>query len=227
MRILFVEDNKELSDATGVQLRAQGWQVDACYDGGEALYYIEENIYDVVILDRMLPGMEGVEILKKMRRGGNETPVLMLTALGMVGDKVDGLEAGADDYLVKPFDMRELLARVKALARRPGGISPQDELYFGDLTLDTMALMLQGAKARCTLSKKEADFLALLMKNDGAALSRRAIFAHVWGMDADVEEASLDSYAHFVRRRLAAVSQSVSLVTVRGVGYRLENAGED
>lgn len=221
MRILVVEDDKNLNDATVAQLQHEGFEVDAAYNGDEGLYYITEGSYDLVLLDRMLPGMDGVSVLKAARGRGISTPVLLLTALGQIGDKVDGLDAGADDYLVKPFDVRELLARVRALVRRPSQMVAA-ELTYQDLLLDTTALMLQGELGRCTLSKKETELLAYLIKNAEQTLGRAALFSHVWGPDADVEEASLDSYAHFVRRRLAAVSQRVCLATVRGVGYRLE-----
>lgn len=222
MRILVVEDDRDLNEATVLQLQQEGFEVDAAYDGEEGLYYITEGAYDLVLLDRMLPGMDGISLLQAARGRGITTPVLLLTALGRVGDKVDGLDAGADDYMVKPFDVRELLARVRALVRRPGPIMPTRELRYEDLLLDTSALMLQGDKGRCTLSKKEGELLEYLLKHAGQTLARSVLFGHVWGPDADVEEASLDSYAHFVRRRLAAVSSKVQLVTVRGVGYRLE-----
>lgn len=223
MRILMIEDDLALCDATAMQLRREGWEVDVCHDGEEGLFYLKEGLYDLILLDRMLPGLDGIGVLKGARAQGLTTPVLLLTALGRVGDRVDGLDAGADDYLVKPFDIRELLARVRALARRPGEIQARQEERFGDLLLDLSALTLEGARARCTLSKKEGELLGVLMKSGGQTLSRGVLFGRVWGPDAGVEEASLDSYAHFVRRRLAAVSQRVKLVTVRGVGYRLED----
>ncbi len=222
MRILMVEDDRELCDATAAQLRREGWQIDVCDNGSDGLYCLQEGVYDLVLLDRMMPGMDGLEVLRRARAAGVTVPVLLLTALGQVGDKVTGFDTGADDYLVKPFDIRELKARMRALARRPGEMQLRQELRFGDLMLDLSALMLEGAKARCTLSKTEGQFLGALMKSGGQTLPRQTLFSRVWGMEADVEEASLDSYAHFIRRRLAAVSRAVRLVTVRGVGYRLE-----
>ncbi len=222
MRILMIEDDRELCDAVAMQLRQAGYAVDMSHDGEEGLYFMRQNAYDLVLLDRMLPLLDGLSVLRGARKAGIATPVLLLTALGRVGDRVDGLDAGADDYLTKPFDMRELLARVRALARRPGEIQTREELRFGDLLLDLSALTLEGEKARCTLSKKEGELLGVLMKSEGQTLSRVVLFGRVWGPDAGVEDANLDSYAHFVRRRLAAVSSRVKLVTVRGVGYRLE-----
>lgn len=223
MRILMIEDDRELSEVTVMQLEQAGYEVDACYDGDEGLYFMVGGMYDLVLLDRMLPGLDGLALLQAARKKGITTPVLLLTALGRVGDRVDGLDAGADDYLTKPFDIRELLARVRALVRRPGEILAREEVRYGDLLLDLQALTLEGSRARCTLSKKEGEFLGTLMKSTGGTLSRLALFGRVWGPDAEVEESSLDSYAHFVRRRLAAVSSRVRLVTVRGVGYRLED----
>ncbi len=222
MRILLIEDDKQLSDAVAAHLRQEGYETETCYDGVTGLYYMAEGAYDLVLLDRMLPERDGLSLLKEARQKGITSPVLMLTALGGVGDRVDGLDAGADDYLAKPFDMRELLARVRALVRRPGQIVEKEEAEYGDLKLDMTALTLIGGKGRCSLSKKEADLLGVLMKNEGQTLSRGVLFGRVWGPEAEVEEASLDSYAHFIRRRLASVSKQVSLVTVRGVGYRLE-----
>ena len=223
MRILLIEDDRQLSSATVAELEQEGYEVDACYDGEEGLYYLCEGAYDLVLLDRMLPGINGITILEKARSKGITTPVLLLTALGRIGDRVDGLDAGADDYLTKPFDPRELLARIRALVRRPGRFSPREELRFGDLLLDVTALTLEGSKARCTLSKKEGEFLGMLMQNEGETIPRNTLFSHVWGPDADAMEGNIDSYAHFIRRRLTAVSSRVKLVTVRGIGYRLED----
>lgn len=223
MKILMIEDDVALCDATAMQLRQEGWQVDVCHDGEDGLYYLTSCPYDLILLDRMLPGLDGLAILRRSRGANVRTPVLLLTALGRVQDRVEGLDTGADDYLVKPFDITELKARVRALARRPQEINTRNEVRFGDLLLDLSALTLEGGKARCTLSKKEGEMLGTLMKRGGQTLSRASLFGRVWGPDADVEEAGLDSYAHFLRRRLAAVSGRVALVTVRGVGYRLED----
>lgn len=223
MRILMVEDDKDLCDAVTKHLNNEGYETDCAHDGEEGLYYLSEGVYDLILLDRMIPHIDGIQLLKRARSRGVTTPVLLLTAMGEIGDRVQGLDAGADDYLTKPFDTRELLARVRALSRRPSQLSDSSELHFGDLMMDTADLYLEGKKGRCTLSKKEAELLASLMKSQGKTLSRSTLFAHAWGPDAEVEEASLDSYAHFIRRRLNAVSKCVKLVTVRGVGYKLED----
>ena len=220
MRILLVEDDEVLRRATASHLQQEGWRVDTAADGLEAQYLIQEGGYDAILLDRMLPGRDGLSLLRDLRAAGDATPVLLLTALAAVGDRVDGLDAGADDYLTKPFDPRELAARVRAMARR--AVGGQGELRMGDLIYDPVSLVLRGAAGRCTLARKEGEFLEALLRRDGGTVSRAALFARLWGAGADVEEASLDSYAYYLRRRLASVSSRVSLVTVRGVGYRLE-----
>ena len=209
MRILLVEDDEALCAAVAPLLEQEGYRVDVCRDGDDALYYMRQRMFGLCILDRMLPGRDGLSVLRAARAEGLDTPVLMTTALGLVGDRVDGLDAGADDYLVKPFDVRELLARVRALARRPAPVAVSGRPCCGDLTLDMGTLVL----------------LAALMENAGQTLSRSFLFGRVWGPGADVEEASLDSYVHFIRRRLRAVSSRVTVDTVRGVGYRLLDGG--
>ena len=225
MRILLVEDDEALCAAVAPLLEQEGYRVDVCRDGDDALYYMRQRMFGLCILDRMLPGRDGLSVLRAARAEGLDTPVLMTTALGLVGDRVDGLDAGADDYLVKPFDVRELLARVRALARRPAPVAVSGRPCCGDLTPDLGTLVLTGDKEQCTLSKKEAELLAALMENAGQTLSRSFLFGRVWGPGADVEEASLDSYVHFIRRRLRAVSSRVTVDTVRGVGYRLLDGG--
>ena len=167
----------------------------------------------------MLPGLDGLTLLRRMRAGGDATPVLLLTALADIGARVDGLDAGADDYLPKPFDMRELLARVRALGRRAG--AGAETLTFGDLTWLPASLLLTGGVGQCTLTRKEGELLEALLRQKGGAVSRSALFARLWGAGAEVDDACLDTYAYYLRRRLRAVSARVSLVTVRGVGYRL------
>ncbi|MEG0911769.1 MAG: response regulator transcription factor [Ruthenibacterium sp.] len=222
MRILMIEDDVALCEAVSAGLRAAGFTVDCCHDGAEGLCYLCEDIYDACLLDRMLPSMDGLSILRSARAKHIATPVLMLTALGRVGDRVDGLDAGADDYLVKPFDMRELVARLRALIRRPSTVEAAEEIICGNTVLHRDELRLSGADNAVTLSRKECDLLEVFYKNSGRLLSRSVLLGRVWGADAEVEDASLDSYIHFVRRRLAAVHANVKINTVRGAGYRLE-----
>lgn len=224
MRVLMIEDDEELCNAVKASLTVQGMDVDICHDGAEGLEYLHQNIYDVCCLDRMLPHMDGLTLLRNARAAGILTPVLILTALSRIGDRVDGLDAGADDYLIKPFDMRELLARLRALARRPAPLASAAVLQTGSLTLDLSQMTLEGPAGRVGLSPKECDLLEALMRHPGQLMGRAVLLGRVWGMDSQVEEASLDSYIHFVRRRLRTVGALETVTTVRGAGYRLEGA---
>ena len=220
MRILMIEDDSALRAAVAARLAAQGWDVTECGDGDEGAWYLEQNAWDVVLLDRMLPGLDGLALLRGARAAGFAAPVLLLTALDAVGDRVDGLDAGADDYLAKPFDMRELCARVRALARRPAQAENGGTLAFGGVSLLPAACILRGPMGEYTLSKKETELLLLFFHNPGQTLTRATLLARVWGPNT-VEDASLDTYIHFVRRRLAAVDAGCSIENRRGVGYRL------
>lgn len=224
MRVLLIEDDEDLCAAVAQGLEAAGYAVDQCHDGQDGLYYLLQDLYDVCLLDRMLPGLDGLAVLQRARAQGCATPVLMLTALGRVTDRVDGLEAGADDYLVKPFDMRELLARLRALCRRPAAVEPADAILCGNVTLLPSQLTLRGPDGTATLSKKECELLLVLLRNAGKLLSREVLLGRVWGAENDVTDASLDSYIHFVRRRLKMVGADSRVATVRGFGYKLEAA---
>lgn len=223
MRILVIEDDQTLCNTMGLQLQNQGYTVDCCYDGEEGLFYIKQQVHDLVILDRMLPSLDGIHILKTMRMLHINTPVIMLTALNSIGDKVVGLDAGADDYLAKPFAIEELLARIRALSRRPVDWSTTEQLIFGDATLDSTALTLTGPKAVCSLSKKEAELFEAFFKQPKTALPRTFLLSRVWGPDTEVEEGNLDNYMHFLRRRLRTVGCHIEIKTLRGVGYSLEH----
>lgn len=222
MRVLMVEDDRDLCAAVAVTLRAEGWQVDLCHDGETGLCYLKEGVYDACLLDRMLPELDGIRMLRAARAAKISTPVLLLTALGTVSDKVIGLDAGADDYLAKPFDLRELTARLRALVRRPGETQAGECLRFADLALNPDQLTLTGPAGSCGLSRRECDLLTALMRSGGQLLPRALLLGKVWGPYTEVEDASLDSYVHFVRRRLTAVGARAQLTTVRGIGYRLE-----
>lgn len=221
MRILLIEDDHDLCFSLAFQLRKKGYLVDTCEDGEDAAYYTEQPIYDLILLDRMLPHVDGLTILKKLRRGQNMVPVILLTALGELDDKVDGLDAGADDYLVKPFAFEELLARIRCIRRRPRIYEADALCSFGDITYNTTENVLTGPLGTCTLSKKEGALLECLLQNSSQILSRTILLTKVWGPDAEVEEGNLDNYMYFIRRRLKSVSSTVAVSTVRGVGYRL------
>lgn len=218
MRILLIEDDDALCAALRPALAGLG-QTDICHTGPEGLALLTSGGYGLCILDRMLPGLDGVTLLRAARGKGVDTPVLMLTALAGAGDMVDGLDAGADDYLGKPFDTQVLLARLRALLRRSGGTA---ELRAGDLRLDPGELTLTGPKGQAVLSRKECELLEALMRAPGRLQARSVLLARVWGPLAEVEDANLDCYIHFVRRRLTGVGSRTRVVTVRGSGYRLE-----
>lgn len=223
MRILLIEDDEKLSLAMEIHLKKAGYAVDSCADGSDGLALGLQNSYDLILLDRMLPSLDGLMVLTKLRQGKICTPVLMVTALDAIGDKVDGLDAGADDYLAKPFDDKELLARVRALLRRTPQLEMESAIQIQDAELDIHKLQLSGPLGSTGLSKKETELMGQFFKNYQKTLSRTFLFTHVWGPLAESEDSNLDTYIHFLRRRLRAVTRDLQIITVRGVGYRLED----
>ncbi len=221
MRILLAEDDKKLNESLTNQLLAKGFDVDSCCDGEEALYYAEQNIHDVILLDRMLPYMEGSVVVTKLRQQGVSIPIILITALGTLNDKVTGLNLGADDYLVKPFAFEELLARIQCVTRRSPIISQTDLAHYCDIQFNEVTSTLTGPGGSCSCSRREGAMLDVLIKNGGQTLSRNMLLLKVWGPDSDVEEGNLDNYIYFVRRRLKAVKSRLNLRTIRGVGYCL------
>ena len=222
MRILMVEYDQALCAAVDIHLRQQGYTVDYAHTGEDGLHFALQNAYDLILMDRMLPELDGLEAVRTLRSRGFSTPVLMLTALDGVPDRVDGLDAGADDYLAKPFAAEELLARIRALSRRPRQWESTSRLSAGDLELDTELAALRGPAGACSLSRREKQLLELFLRNAGQTLTRELLLSRVWGPDAPVEDGNLDNYIHFLRRRLRTVGSAVRLATVRSVGYRLE-----
>lgn len=222
MRILLAEDDEKLRTSLAFQLEQEGFLVDACADGEEALYYIEQNIHDLILLDRMMPYLSGTDLLLKMRKEHNQTPVILITALGTLDDKVTGLDLGADDYLVKPFAFPELMARIRCISRRPRKMESADKLSFGDISYQPEENLLTGSASACSLSRREGDLLEAFLRTPGQPLSRTQLLTKVWGIDSDVEEGNLDNYIHFLRRRLKAVGSKVVIRTIRGVGYQIE-----
>ena len=221
MRILLAEDDEKLNETLVYGLTQAGFIVDACFDGEDALFYGEQNIYDVILLDRMLPCMQGTDVLTALRQKGIATPVILITALGTLSDKVTGLDLGADDYLVKPFAQEELLARIRCVTRRPRQIVDEEPTFVSDITWFPAENRLMGPKASCTLSKREAALLEIFIKSGGATLPRSLLLLKVWGPESDVENGNLDNYIHFLRRRLNTVGSVLTIKTVRGVGYSL------
>ncbi len=224
MRILLIEDDDSLCQSLPFQLRQEGFEVDVCQDGEEGLLFAREQIHDLILLDRMLPGLDGMEVLSRMRREGITTPVIFLTALGQVSDRTQGLNLGADDYMVKPFAFEELLARIRCVLRRPAAIQEAEILTYADITYSPQTLTLRREGASTTLSKRLGDLLELFLRNPGQTLLRQTILLRVWGMDTEVEDGNLDNYTYFLRRSLRKVGSRLRLTTIRGVGYRLEDS---
>lgn len=205
MRILIIEDDKNLCQIMRAGLQDAGIDSDFCHDGETGLELLLHNCYDACCLDRMLPSMDGLTILKKARAAKVSAPVLMLTAMGGLDDKVDGLEAGADDYLAKPFAIRELVARLHALLRRPSqamAVEESNQIHYEDATLDCNQLELCGPKGHCQLSKKEADLLEVFFRYPHQLFTRERLLSRVWGDDTEIEESNLNTYIHFVRKKL-------------------------
>ncbi len=222
MRILVIEDDKELCSILEYQLKKEGMESDFCYNGEDAYFYAGKQTYDIIVLDRMLPGTDGITILKTLRERKIATPVLMLTAMGSLKNRIEGLDTGADDYLTKPFEMEELLARIRALARRPVRIENTDELFFSDICLNQGKVLLIREKESCTLSKRECDLLAFFIKNKGQIMTRETLLSRIWGADSFVTDGNLDNFICFLRKRLRSVHSHASIRTLRSIGYRLE-----
>lgn len=222
MRLLYVEDEPALLQVTAKRLKAEGYGVDACADGAEALDYIEVTDYDAVILDIMLPGRDGLSILREMRAQGNHTPVLLLTARDTVADRVAGLDTGADDYLVKPFSFEELSARIRVLLRRSSQDPVSNLLELADLKMDLSARRVTRGGREIALSQKEYAVLEYLLRNQGAVLTRDQIEQHVWSYDFEGGSNVVDVYIRYVRKKIDAGSTQKLIHTVRGMGYVLK-----
>jgi len=222
MRILMIEDDKKLSTIIEYRLQKEGYILDICSDGEDGLRWGKEQIHDLIILDRMLPSLDGIEVLKRLRESKITIPVLMLTALGSLHQKIEGLDFGADDYMVKPFEMEELLARIRAMTRRPTKWDNTEETSYDDFTFQVVEKRINGKKGSCSLSKKESELLEFFIKNQGQILPRGVLLSRVWGPDAGVEDGSLDTYIYFLRNRLKSIGSSVQIIVERGVGYRME-----
>lgn len=221
MRLLLIEDDIQLSALVAQQLTERGFQIDAVQNGEEGLHLLRQGCYDGCILDRMLPGLDGLALLRQARSSGVNTPVLMLTAMSRTEDLVDGFEGGADDYLAKPFAMPELLARVHVLLLH-GPRQRERHFRAEDLTLDPEDMVLTGPSGSCSLTTRERDMLVLLLQKPGEVVPREVFFGNIWGAGAEVGESSLDTYIYLLRRRLKSVGTSWQLITRRGVGYLLD-----
>lgn len=221
MYVLVAEDERRLSQVVRRVLEEEGHTVDAAYDGEEALAMAIEGTHDVIVLDVMMPEMDGFEVCQSLRRNKLDTPVIMLTALDSVDDRVRGLDAGADDYLPKPFAFQELLARVRALGRRKVHAREPDELSLGDLKLDLRRRRAQRDGKTIELSPKEFSLLEFLMRNEGRVVTRTQILDHLWGYDYATDSNLVDVYIAYLRRKIDKGHDKKLVRTIRGVGYAL------
>ena len=221
MKILYAEDEKHMALAVAQVLKKNNYSVDLAYDGELGLDLALSGLYDIIILDVMLPKMNGISILRKIREVRIETPVILLTAKGEIQDKVIGLDSGADDYLAKPFQMDELLARLRALGRRKGQLMPDNILAYGDIELNYNTLDLYGNSKTFHLTLKESQILELLMNNKGRTISTVTIIEKLWGWDSDAEDSHVQVQIAFLRKKLGIISKRVKIKTIYGVGYML------
>lgn len=221
MKLLFAEDDRDVSKGVVTILERNNYVVDAVYNGRDAYEYISGGDYDAAILDIMMPEMNGDEVVRRIRKEGNHLPVMLLTAMGEVEDRIDGLDAGADDYLTKPFDSGELLARVRALLRRTQNFTP-DVLSFKDVTLDCTNYRLQCGKNQVELSKKAFQLTEMFLRSPGVILSAEKMMEHIWGWDSESEINVVWVNISTIRKALTEIGSEVHIRMVRGAGYVLE-----
>lgn len=226
MNILVVEDERNLADAIVQILVDDHFNAEAAYDGNAGLTAAQSGLYDAVVLDIMLPGIDGIQIVKELRHSGNSIPVLMLTAKTSTGDMVQGLDAGSDDYMTKPFEAPELLARVRALTRRQGDVVI-DEITFADLKLDLTTHDLSCGDHKVHLSGKEFAVMQMLMSSNSRVVSKQDLLSRVWGTSGDASENSVEAYISFLRKKVIHIHSQVQITTLRMLGYRLEDFSEE
>lgn len=222
MRLLLAEDEKTLSNALVTILKHNNYSVDAVYNGEDAIDYIETSVYDGAILDIMMPKVDGITVLKTIRAGGNKMPVLLLTAKSDVDDKVLGLDAGADDYLTKPFVTKELLARIRAMTRRQAELT-DNSLSFGDLKLDRVSFELSSPSGKLPLTAKEFQIMESFMNHPSQIISAERLMEKIWGFDSDSEINVVWTYISYLRKKLKLLQSGVTIKAVRNIGYTLEN----
>ena len=220
MKILIIEDENILADSIKSLLESKGFEAEAVYDGEMGKDYAELGVYDLLILDVMMPKMNGYEVARTVRKNRCSTPILMLTAKSSLEDRIEGLNAGADYYLTKPFDSRELLACINALLRRQGG--QVDEMVFGNTALDLSSSMLICGGKEIRLSAREFDVMRALFNAKGRNLSKETILAKVWGYDSNAVENHVEVYVGFLRKKLATIGSNIKIESIRRLGYHLE-----
>lgn len=222
MRILIIEDEARLAATLQDLMEMNGYTADVSHDGEAGLDNALSGIYDVVLLDVMLPKLDGFGVLRRLREAGNAVPVLMLTARDQVSDKVEGLDCGADYYLTKPFDPKELLACIRALTRRQPELRDPDTLEYGGVRLEKNAFTLSCGERSVRLSRKEFDIMELLMRNRNLVITKETLLLKVWGYESDAEDNNVEVYISFLRKKLAHLHAAVKIRTIRMVGYCLE-----
>ncbi len=225
MRILIIEDETLLADSIGEVLRRKGFEVDTVYDGESGIQYAELGIYDLLILDVMMPKLDGYTVARQLRAKHLGTPILILTARSALEDRITGLNAGADYYLTKPFDIRELLACVNALLRRQGG--QVDEMVFGNTSLDLSSATLICGANRIRLSAKEFEIMRYLLQSGERNLSKEAILSRVWGLESEAVENHVEVYIGFLRKKLTSIGSNIRIEAIRRLGYHLEVCQDD
>ncbi len=223
MRLLLAEDERMLSEAITAILTRSNYSVDAVYNGEDALDYIETDQYDAVILDVMMPKMDGITVLKTIRAQGRDVPVLMLTSKSEISDKIEGLDSGADDYLTKPFDARELVARIRAITRRAPEVQNND-LEFGDMKLNRTAFELAGPAGSVRLANKEYQMLEMFMRNPGQVISAERFMEKIWGYDSEAEINVVWVNISGLRKKISQVGAHNEIKAIRGAGYLLEKS---
>lgn len=226
MRILLVEDEERLSEALSYILKKNRYAVDTALDGITGQDLAETDIYDIIILDRMLPGREGMHILRNLRTQGIKTPVLMLTAKDTIADRVEGLDAGADDYLIKPFSTDELLARIRALGRRQSEVIRGESLQAASLILHPMRGEVECGELVVKLTTKETQLLELFLRNKGQVITREQILDRVWGIDCEVDMNNVEIYIYYLRKKLEPLPAGIRIETIRGIGYCLKEVSD-
>ncbi len=222
MRVLLVEDEVRLAEAIKHILESNKYVVDVCHDGESGLDYALSDVYEIIILDVMLPKIDGFTILKEIRETSQNVPILMLSAKSETADKVQGLDFGADDYLTKPFDTEELLARIRAMTRRKGEVSDIEHLTFGDISLDTMNLTLYCGSVSIPITLKEKEIIELFINRKGQVTSKDYMIEKLWGFDSVAEDNHVEVYISFIRKKLKFLKSKTQIKTIRGVGYKLE-----
>ncbi|WP_294449954.1 response regulator transcription factor [uncultured Ruminococcus sp.] len=226
MRLLLAEDEVELANALSAVLKHKNYSVDAVYNGIDAYNYAISQKYDGIILDIMMPGMNGIEVLTKLREKGIDSPVLLLTAKSDIEDRITGLDSGADDYLTKPFAMGELLARIRAMTRRRTEFAPST-LTFGNVSLNRQSFELEGPKGTQKLGNKEFQMIETLMLNHGTLISTERFMEKIWGYDSDAEINVVWVYISYLRKKLGLIGADIEIKATRGVGYTLEEHHND